>query len=404
MWVCLIALLLAGCLQAARPPGLRVWAHEGKEVERRILERQIARFQASRPGLKIELTFLPEGSYNSQVQAAALAGRLPDVLEFDGPLLYRYAWQGCLQPVEGWLDAATTSNLLPSLQQQGSFRGRLYSVGMFESGLALYGRKSLLSRVGARIPRRPEEAWTDVQFSEILRDLARQDEDGQVLDLKLNYQGEWFTYAFSPALNSAGADLRHLERSQAARVLRQIQEWNQHGLVEPNLDDAAFSQGRVALSWAGHWEYARYSKRWGEDLCLIPLPNFGGGSRSGQGSWGWALTLDCRSARRAAELLTFLLEDNQVLEMATGNGAIPGTLSAIARSPLYQDGGPLRLFALQLLDGWTVARPATPAYPFITSVFQQAMQDILYGAPVGPVLNAAAKDIRRDELDNRGYR
>lgn len=401
-WI--LALLLTGC---ARPPGLvplRVWAHEGRQAERRILSAQVERFQREHPGPPVQLTFLPEGSYNSQVQAAALAQQLPDVLEFDGPLLYRYAWQGCLQPLDALISESTRSNLLPSLERQGTFRGKLYSVGVYDSGLALYGRKSLLVRVGARLPSGPEEAWSVSEFSRLLKDLSREDPDGQVVDLKLNYQGEWFTYAFSPALASAGADLEHLGSPAAGRVLTHFQDWQQHGLIDPNLDDAAFLKGRVALSWVGHWEYPRYAQRWGSDLCLIPLPNFGQGSRSGQGSWNWAATSGCRQVGRASEFLEFLLEDRQVLEMTTGNGAVPGTLSALAQSPLYREDGPLRLFALQLTQGWCEPRPATPAYPFLTSVFQQAMQDILHGAEVPKVLKTAAQDIGQDELDNQGYR
>lgn len=400
----LVTLLLTGCAPSAGPAPLQVWAHEGREVERQILSRQLERFQLAHPGRAMELTFLPEGGYNSQVQAAALAGQLPDLLEFDGPLLYRYVWQGDLLSLEPLLDVSIRSNLLPSLEQQGTYRGHLYSVGVFDSGLALYGRKSMLARVKARRPDRPEDAWTQAEFTQILKDLAREDPDGQVLDLKLNYQGEWFTYAFSPALASAGTDLQHLGSPAAARVLSRFQDWHQRGLIDPDLDDAAFLKGRVALSWAGHWEYPRYAQRWGSDLCLIPLPNFGLGSRSGQGSWNWAITSHCRQPERAAEFLEFLLEDPQVLEMTAGNGAVPGTLSAIVRSPLYREDGPLRLFAVQLTQGWCEPRPATPAYPFLTSVFQQAMQDVLHGAPVPEVLNTAAQDIRQDDLDNQGYR
>ena len=404
VWVGLVLLVLAGGCRAGTPTALRVWAHEGREVERRILAGQVARFQVQHPGLPLELTFLPEGSYNSQVQAAALADGLPDVLEFDGPLLYRYAWQGSLQPLGPKLSASTRTNLLPSLEQQGTFRAQLYSVGMFDSGLALYARKSMLDKVGARIPGLPQEAWTVAEFDRILRALSRQDPDGQVLDLKLNYQGEWFTYAFSPVLVSAGSGLLHLERPESTIALGYFQEWSRRALIDPNLDDGAFVQGRVALSWVGHWEYARYSQRWGDDLVLIPLPDFGGGSRSGQGSWNWAMTAHCRSSGRAVEFLEFLLEDAQVLEMAAGNGAVPGTLSAIARSPLYREGGALRLFSVQLLEGWCASRPATPAYPFVTSVFQQAMQDIVHDAPVAQVLQRAAREIRQDELDNGDYR
>ncbi len=74
------------------------------------------------------------------------------------------------------------------------------------------------------------------------------------------------------------------------------------------------------------------------------------------------------------------------------------------RSKLYGPGGPLRLFADQLLNGYGVARPRTPAYPVITSAFQQAFEDIRNGAGVKPSLDKAVAAIDRDIQDNDGYR
>ena len=57
-----------------------------------------------------------EGTYNEQVQAAALAGQLPDLLDFDGPNLYNYAWAGHLLPLDEFL----TPELKAAPQRQRS--------------------------------------------------------------------------------------------------------------------------------------------------------------------------------------------------------------------------------------------------------------------------------------------
>lgn len=69
---------------------IEVWAHAGQRRERAVLLDQVARFNAAHPDLQVRLTLIPEGSYNAQVQAAAVAGELPDLLEFDGPFLDRH--------------------------------------------------------------------------------------------------------------------------------------------------------------------------------------------------------------------------------------------------------------------------------------------------------------------------
>ncbi|MCF7855868.1 MAG: extracellular solute-binding protein [Candidatus Pacebacteria bacterium] len=418
------ALLMVGCGESADKPAsgettengvvIEAWAHSGRESERRTIRNQVRRFNEGQNAVHVKLTVLPEGSYNSQVQAAALAHDLPDVLEFDGPFVYNYVWQGHLTPIGELLSDELMDNLLPSIVEQGTYRGAFYSVGMFDSGLALYARRSKLDAVGARIPDHPKDAWTVEEFERILADLAADDDDGQVLDLKLNYEGEWFTYAFSPALQSGGADLIErggydtasgvLNGSAGVRVMQRFQKWmKEDNYVDSNVDDNAFVGGRVALSWVGHWEYPRYSKAFGDDLVLVPLPDFGEGSRTGQGSWNWSITKRCKHPAAVASFLEFLLQDPQVLEMTNANGAVPATNTAIAKSDLYGAGSPLRLFVVQLRQGYAVPRPATPAYPVITSTFQEAFQAIRNGAPVEKTLDKAVQRINRDIDDNQGY-
>ncbi|UCE88966.1 MAG: hypothetical protein JSW10_11745, partial [Pseudomonadota bacterium] len=88
--ISIMAVLLAAC-SAERAEDhratLQVWAHAGRAAEREVLEAQVARFNAGKGDHRAVLTFLPEGTYNGQVQAAALAGDLPAILEFDGPYL-----------------------------------------------------------------------------------------------------------------------------------------------------------------------------------------------------------------------------------------------------------------------------------------------------------------------------
>lgn len=378
-----------------------------------MLEDQLRRFDAAREALRVRYTMIPEGAYNGQVQAAALAGDLPDVLELDGPYVYNYAWQGKLQALRHRLPARLREDLLPSILEQGTYRGELYSVGTFDSGLGLYVRPSRLRAVGTRIPRTPEEAWEVAEFERILAALAERDPDGAVLDLKLNYRGEWFTYGFSPALQSAGADL--IDRSdyrsadgvlngpRAVRAMRHVQSWIRHGRVDPNVDDAAFVQGRVAMSWVGHWEYGRYHAAFGDDLAVVPLPDFGEGTRTGQGSWNWGVAAASDRAAAAADFLEFVLRPEEVLRVSRANGAVPATRPALARSARYGPGGPLRLFAAHLEGGYAVPRPRTPAYPVISAAFTDAFLDIRNGVDVQRALDEAVRVIDRDIRDNHGY-
>jgi multiple sugar transport system substrate-binding protein len=413
-WLVPLLLCASACSKPAEEKNvLRIWVHSGQEAERKVIEAQVKRFNASQKEITVKATFIPEGAYNAQVQAAALSKDLPDVLEFDGPFVYNYVWQKNLIPIDNLISQKVRQDLIPSVIDQGTYQGRLYSVANFDSGLGLYARRSQLKAAGVRIPQGNKDAWTVAEFNRVLSKLAEKDRDRQVLDLKLNYRGEWFTYGFLPILQSGGGNLLKggnnpsadgtLNGSASVAAMQQVQSWIQQGYVDPNIDDAAFASKRVALSWVGHWVYQDYAKAAGKDLVVLPLPDFGKGSKTSQGSWNWGITTTCRNPQAAMRFLEFLLEPKQVLEMVDANGAVPGTKRAIALSKLYAPGKPLSLFSAQLLDRQTVPRPQTPAYPVITSAFQEAFANIRNGQDVKTALDKAATTIDLDIQDNQGY-
>ncbi|NER45614.1 MAG: hypothetical protein F6J92_02755 [Symploca sp. SIO1A3] len=55
------------------------------------------------------------------------------------------------------------------------------------------------------------------------------------------------------------------------------------------------------------------------------------------------------------------------------------------------------------MNGKSIPRPQTPAYPVITSIFQEAFADIRHGTDVATALNKAVITINQDIEDNEGY-
>lgn len=395
-----------------------VWAHQGQTREVAVLKNAVAAFNASQNDVDAKLRFIPEADYTKTIQATP-RGDLPDVLEFDGPLMSAWAYGRKLQPVTGSVSTRTVNNQSPSVKVQNTyFDGKLYGISMFDSGLALYGNRALLRAAGVQVPTSWKQAWTAAQFTQVLAKLAAKDADGKPVDVKENYAGEWPTYGFLPIIASTGnfvvRDFKasgNLNSPRVVAAVRRFASWRK--FIDPNTDDKAFQNKRVALSWVGHWVYPDYAKALGANLVVIPLPNFGSGTKSGQGSWGWGIGGSSSNAAAAGKFLDFIVSDRWVGAMTAANGAPPGTKSAYPKSALYKPGGKLYLYAQQLRATCGTKRPhrgcvatpraITPAYPVITSEFSKAFWGAYKGGNAKALLDRAAKVIDLEYKDNDNY-
>jgi multiple sugar transport system substrate-binding protein len=425
---------LTGCGSAApKPTGARdstcrgklsgvayitAWFHASASVdaERRTMVRQVAEFNRSQRLVHVNLITLPEGDYGREVATAAANGTLPDVLDLDGPNLYNYAWAGDLKPIDSCLTQRQRADLLPSIRHQGTYAGRTWGVGTFDSGLGLYVRQSILRRAGISIPANASQAWTVAQFTHILARL-RAIGYRRPLDLQINYDSkapEWNTYGFAPAVWSAGGDLidrtgsprvlGFLNGAPAVRALTVIQGWAKAGYVNPNRDGMAFEEGKTPISWVGHWLFDAYTKAFPGDVQIVPLPRFGPHDVTDMGSWQWGMTANATNGDAAWRFISFLLRPAQVVQMTRADGAVPGTYSAVALSPRFAAGGPEHLYVEQLETGVARSRPQTPAYPALTAAFASAFQSIVVDLkPVKPTLDGAARSVTADLIAHDYY-
>lgn len=399
---------------------ITVWAHQGQTSEDTALQNAVKGFNSSQHKVKAVLKLIPGNDYTKTITATGAAG-LPDVMEFDGPTMANFVYSKKLAPVDDYVSTTTLSNATDATKAQGEIGGKRYGLSMYDSGLGIYGSKKLLDAAGVKYPKGLSDDWTAAEFTATLKALRAKDSDGKVLDLQEGngFATEWGTYGFAPIVWSAGGSLLSggkaqgfLDTPPVVSAMKTFQSWKPY--VDPNTDSNAFTKGRVALSWVGHWMYPAYSKALGKDLVVLPLPDFGNGPKTGQGSWSWGIGSHTKNGKAAGAFLSYLLDDANVTAMTHANGAPPATRTALAKSPLYKPGGPLQLFAAQLtapcgdssIDKSCVAvtRPVTAGYPTVTAKFSEALSEIYGGADPKSALAKAARAIDQDFSDNAGYK
>jgi ABC-type glycerol-3-phosphate transport system substrate-binding protein len=427
--VACLAMTLAACgggsgsttAQAGSGKGtITVWAHDGQPGEDAAIKQAVQDFNNAHTGVTVSLTLVPQQTYTQTINSTP-ASKLPDVFEFDGPTMASDVFAGKLSPLTDLVSPQTLANQSSSATSQNTYQYKQYGVSVIDSGLGMYGNKKMLDAAGVKYPTSWKDSWTADQFQDALVKLAAKAPEHKALDVQENtFSGspEWGSYGFLPIANSTGHravannSAQDLDNPAVISAIQKFADWRNY--IDANTDAQAFPNGRVALSWVGHWMYPTYSKALGNDLVTLPLPSFGdAGAKTGMGSWGWGISTASKNGKAAGKFLDYLTSDKIVSAYTNADGAPPATNSVLTTDPLYKDGGPLHLFAEALQSPCgsgapntacvAVPRPVTPAYPVISQQFSNVITDALKGGDVPSLVHKAATAINLAYQQNNNY-
>ena len=415
-----VGVALAGCGKADTGSGgttggsgggeLTLWTHNAGNKEELAVVNQIVADYNAQGKTKIKVQAFPQASYNDAVVAAATAKKLPCILDTDAPTVPSWAFAGYLAELN--LPQDLVGKQLPSTL--GKYKDKLYSIGYYDAALAIFARKSVLQSAGARIPT-VDKPWTADEFNQILAKIKAAGKPQIAFDLGTGDTGtEWWTYAYSPFLQSFGGDLiNRTDYKSAEGVLNgdKAKAWAawMQGLIKNGYTPkksgtdafADFVNGKSAMVWSGIWSTANMAKL-GSDGVILPPPDFGNGPKIGGGSWQWAISSSCSNKDAALDYLKFSLDPKYLAQFAIKQNVVPATEEAAALTPGWKPGEPKRFF-LDEAKKFALIRPPTPGYPYVTTTFAKAAQDIVSGGDANQILDRAAKDIDANFKSNNYY-
>jgi multiple sugar transport system substrate-binding protein len=411
-------LALSACADAgttggdsAAPAKVSMWSHAaGNDQEIATVKEAIADFNASQSSYEVVLEEFPQESYNDSIVAAAASRSLPCIVDVDGPIMPNWAWAGYMQPIT--INKALEDSIVEGAR--GYYNGQLYSIGAWDAALGILTKKSYLDEFGIRIPD-ASNPWTQAEFDAALAKIDASGKFDYAVDWGNGWDGEWYPYAYSPLLQSFGGDLINRSNFESADGVINSAEavafgnWFastfKNGYANPAQggDRTEFIEGNIAIQYNGNWAVKDAYETIGDDLLILPPVDFGNGPKIGAASWQFGVSSTCDQVAGATSFIEFILQEKYLVAFANRIGLIPATAAAAAQVPNYAPGGPFAVF-VDFNKNYAVKRPETPAYLFISTVFEKAVADIISGANPKQALDAAADEIDANLASNNFYK
>ena len=405
----LFLLLLAGCGESEPATPTLTVSGSALGAEGEVLTRQVRRFMAENPGLKVVLQSAPDdATQRHQLYVQWLNARVgtPDVLQLDVVWTAELAAAGWVLPLDRF--SPDTADFFPAPLAANTWRGKLYALPWFVDVGMLYWRTDLLgsppasleeltalARRGMSTPGGPRYGmvWQGARyeglvtvFLEILGGFG-----GRILGPGHRVEVD------SPAGVAALTYLRdQITRSRVAPP--EVLTWHEE---ETRF---AFQNGNAVFlrNWPYAWTLMNQpGSRVAGRFAAAPMPAAsdapGGEPTAALGGAQLAINAFSRHPEAAFRLITYLTAPERMLERAEVAGQYP------ARRSVYIDPrlGPRLGKALGVPPAQVLriverarARPATPIYSEISEILQIHLHRALAGQiEPAPALAAAAREM-----------
>jgi multiple sugar transport system substrate-binding protein len=390
---------------------ITIWRGDGTDKEEALYNQQITDFNSQSKDTELKFEVFPYNDFGKTVRAAISTNSLPELIYVDGTEVANLAFSNALMPLDEYISDDMKNNLATSAFSK--YNGKTYGIAQQDGGLALWANKKHLTEAGARIPTY-EAPWTKDEFLEVLSKLKKVNGVKYPLDMKVNYGNGYVIYAWQPIIKSFGSDWYNADNMKAegalnsdktAEALDFIVSLVKNGYVNSSqTSDTEFKEKRSSLDLTGHWNYPDYKAALGDDLILVPLPDFGSGSQTGVGGLPYAITSKAKekdTMKNAYSFIEFALGEKYQQQINTTNGSLPVNKNILSQLTEFKQGGPLYLYAQQLTGGKFPVRPPSPAFPTYQSEVGKAAFNILSGADVKAELANAAKAIDKVIDENK---
>lgn len=382
---------------------LTIWVHETESSdEGKLYAKLIGEFNEKYAGqYHATLSQIARsgdaGGYDDKINAAISNGGLPDVFTVDGVTVAQYADAGAIVPIDEYFTSEELSDFNPSIIQQGTYDGKLYTLGAMDSSVGIFYNKDMFEAAGIT-PATAENPWTLDELTEAAKKLTTDDCFG--ITMSLDAKDETIIYFFLPLIQSQGSNIvsedgllaeGYMNGEAAVNVLTWIKDMADNGYVSATPAENSFELKQAAMALTGAWEPANLAKFPDVNWGLMPMAKYDSGSQavSACGSWTFAVSGQCAENKKegAAELVRFMTSTEAAAGMFAANSMPPSRQSAFSEIAEFGQ-EPLSVFQYQLTNT-AKARPVSVNYAVASNQFATAVQNVLTGMDVKEALDQA---------------
>jgi ABC-type glycerol-3-phosphate transport system substrate-binding protein len=349
-----VSLIAAGAIAPIGRPAsaqaqttITLWHYQtgNRDALRVVLDR----FEAANPTIKVNDVLKNNETMASEIQAAAMANRAPDVGQVLGRLVVGMIRNAGAQPLDGLPESdALERHIIPNFLAIGRYRGRLYAVPHSFGTPVVYVNRGILRDAGLN-PDEPPRTWQE------MRQQARQiRERTNKIGLYVAQGGR--DVAAQQMMTNAGADMMDAELKRATfstpETIEAMQLWQDmavqdksYGTLTERELGALFMGGQIAMmvQSIATFQEARRNAEGKFELGIAHYPRWKSLPRRVANSGSTMLVFSRDPQRRAAamKLIAYLMAPDVTNPWAVDSGYLPldprARESELVRSYLAQE-------------------------------------------------------------------
>lgn len=375
----------------------------------------IETFEASHPGIKVEVEEIPFSELVSQINLRFGADDASiDLISADVPLVSSYGFRGWLLPLDDVFSEDELADFLPAALAAGSYEGELIAAPVSTSTQLLYYNADAFEAAGLTPPGQDDRlTWEEVV--ELAQQVQVEGDDGEVSVWGFQWEQTTAAYQLLPLMASKGGVYIGEDGLTVDGVVNS-EPWIEAATfyydmyntykVAPQSDTIngpdLFVNGNLAMLIAGPWQINYFAENADFEWGVSRHPYFEGGEiATSTGSWHIGVNSLSEHPEEAKEFARWLSTgEGAELWWRYGSHDFPAQQSVLAMFATSEEFNEAPAsFNRVAADEATVnpvPRPVTVGYLEYDQIFRNTFQDIRIGTDPADALDTMVERLQSE--------